>query len=188
MPTNKLWLEHTERAAWDSVEALRERLAKAEARVQSLLAGAPRVPELLDALEQAKLKYAPQADGLDAVVRELLALLERQEGELQRAKAPGPTVVSFAAPPPRPPLDSEDLEQPLRGAPEDEDFELSGFTNAMRRHSRTLEPVRDWERLLALAETKLDDLNELEGGPLREAAVELAILAGRIYAASRSAP
>ena len=27
MPTNKLWTEHTERAAWQSVEALREKLA-----------------------------------------------------------------------------------------------------------------------------------------------------------------
>ena len=48
MPTNKLWIEHTERAAWDSVEALRERLLKAESRLQALATGVDRVPQLLD--------------------------------------------------------------------------------------------------------------------------------------------
>jgi hypothetical protein len=55
-----------------------------------------------------------------------------------------------------------------------------------RRHeSGALELPRDLNRLLGLAENRLDDLAELEGGALREAAVELAILAGKIHAASR---
>src|SRR5688572_11476943 len=53
MPTNKLWIEHTERAAWDSVEALRERLVKAEARLQALAPHVHQLPQLLDALEHA---------------------------------------------------------------------------------------------------------------------------------------
>ena len=36
MPTNKLWLEHTEKAAWESVQALREKLAEADKRMQRL--------------------------------------------------------------------------------------------------------------------------------------------------------
>jgi hypothetical protein len=55
----------------------------------------------------------------------------------------------------------------------------------MQRHGVGAEPARDLNRLLSLAEQKLDDLTELEGAALREAAVELAILAGRIYGASK---
>src|SRR5882724_10094007 len=103
MPTNKLWIEHTERAAWDSVEALRERLLKAESRLQALATGVNRVPQLLDVLEEAKQKYAPDAEGHDHIVTELLSRIERLQGELDAAKTPEPTVVSFSAPLPRPP-------------------------------------------------------------------------------------
>ena len=188
MPTNKLWIEHTERAAWDSVEALRERLLKAESRLQALATGVDRVPQLLDLLEEAKQKYAPDAQGHDNIVAELLSRIQHLQGELEAAKTPEPMVVSFAAPLPRPPLDSDDLDAPLRSRADEDDFDLAGFTQTMQRRSeREAEgPARDLDRLLTLAEDKLDDLSELEGGALREAAVELAILAGRIYAASRS--
>jgi len=191
MPTNKLWIEHTERAAWDSVEALRERLLKAETRLQALAAGVERVPQLLDLLDEAKQKYAPDARGHDQIVAQLLARIERLQLELQAAKTPEPTQVSFASPVPRPPLDSEDLdESPRRGGKDDDDFDLAGFTQTMQRRNdeAAAEPPRDLERLLSMAEHKLDDLTELEGPALREAALELAILAGRIYGVSRAKP
>jgi hypothetical protein len=188
MPTNKLWIEHTERAAWDSVEALRERLLKAEARLQALATGVDRVPQLLDLLEEAKQKYAPDAQGHDAIVAELMARIERLQGELDAARTPEPMVVSFAAPPPRSRLDSDDLDQPLHSRPDDDDFDLAGFVQTMQRHGEreAAEPSRDLNRLLTLAEDKLDELTELEGAALREATVELALLSGRIFAASRS--
>jgi hypothetical protein len=34
MPTNKLWIEHTERAAWESVSALRNELAEEKKRFE----------------------------------------------------------------------------------------------------------------------------------------------------------
>ncbi len=189
MPTNKLWIEHTERAAWDSVEALRERLLKAESRLQALATGVDHVPQLLDLLDDAKQRYAPDAQGHDDIVAQLLARIERLQAELDAAKTPEPTVVHFAPPPARPRLDSDDLDQPARRRPEDDELDLTGFTQTMQRRSDDAgsEPTFDLERLLTLAEHKLDDLTELEGGALREAAVELAILAGRIYAASRAA-
>src|SRR3954470_13035770 len=82
MPTNKLWIEHTERAAWDSVEALRERLLKAESRLQALAAGIDQVPRLLDLLDEAKQRYAPDAQGHDGIVTQLLARIERLQAEL----------------------------------------------------------------------------------------------------------
>ena len=184
MPTNKLWIEHTERAAWDSVEALRERLSKAETRLQALAAGAERVPELLDALDSAKQKHAPDAPGYKDVVLELVAAIERLAAELAQAKLRQPTVVTFA-PASRPALDSEDLDPRIRSRVDDDDLELSAFTEAMQRRSETREPARDLNRLLALAENKVDDLTELEGAALREAALELALLAAKISAASR---
>jgi hypothetical protein len=189
MPTNKLWIEHTERAAWDSVDALRERLLKAESRLQALAMGVDRVPQLLDLLDEAKQKYASDAHGHDEIVAKLLALIERLQAELEAAKTPEPTVVSFAAPPPRPRLDSDDLDEPRRVGKED-DFDLTGFTQTMQRRcdDAASEPPRDLERLLTMAESKLDDLTELDGPALRDAAVELAILAGRIYGISKLKP
>jgi len=188
MPTNKLWIEHTERAAWDSVEALRERLLKAESRLQALATGVDRVPQLLDLLDEAKQKYAPDAQGHDQIVAQLLGRIEKLQTELDAAKAPEPTPVRFAPPPPRPRLDSDDLDEPPRRRVDDDDSELAGFAQTMQRRSATsgTEPARDLDRLLTQAEQKIDDLTELEGAALREAAVELAILAGRIYGASKS--
>jgi len=185
MPTNKLWIEHTERAAWDSVEALRERLAKAESRLQALAAGVDRIPQLLDLLDEAKQKYAPAAHGHDEVVAQLLSRLEKLQTELDAVKNPEPTQVSFAALPTRPRLDSEDLDEAGPPRADDDDFALADFAQTMQRRGATTEPGRDLNRLLSLAEQKLDDLTELEGAALREVAVELAILAGRIYSASK---
>lgn len=187
MPTNKLWIEHTERAAWDSVEALRERLLKAESRLQALATGVDRVPQLLDLLDEAKQKFAPEAQTHDEIVSQLLSRIDQLQSELDTVKTPEPTVISYSAPLPRPRLDSDDLDLPAPDSRDDVDPDLSSFTQSMlRRSERQGEgTLRDLNRLLSQAEDKLDDLTELEGGALREAAVELAILAGKIHAASR---
>jgi hypothetical protein len=190
MPTNKLWIEHTERAAWDSVEALRERLLKAEQRLQALAPHVDRLPELLDALEQAKQKLSLPGAPPDGVVTALLARIDAHQGELSAARAAATTVIDFGSPPPRPRLDSDELDGPPSDPLEDEPDVVDDFTRAMRRHESAARPEgelpRDLNRLLALAETKLDDLTELEGGALREAALDLALIAARVHAASRS--
>jgi hypothetical protein len=187
MPTNKLWIEHTERAAWDSVEALRDRLLKAEGRLQALLPEVDHLPELLTALEKAKQAFATDATTHEEIVSKLVVRIERLQADLDTTKTPEPMVVSFSAPlPSRPQLDSEDLDEPEQH--DDDDLDLATFTQTMQRRFERdpSEAPKDLNRLLAQAETKLDDLTELEGSALREAAVELAILAARIYGASRS--
>jgi hypothetical protein len=188
MPTNKLWIEHTERAAWDSVEALRERLLKAEQRLQALATGVDRVPQLLDLLDVAKQKYAPNARAHDEIVAELLTRIDKLQSELDAAAAPGPLQVTFVTPPPRPRLDSDELDAPPRQREDDDELDLASFAQSMQRRGQSVghDAPRDLERLLTLAENKVDDLAELEGPTLREAAVELAILAGRIYGASKT--
>jgi hypothetical protein len=189
MPTNKLWIEHTERAAWDSVEALRERLLKAEQRLQALAPHVDRLPELLDALEQAKQKLSLDRAPLDEVVTSLVARIDAHQGELSAARATATTVIDFGTPPPRPRLDSDELDEPPSDRFENAPDVVDDFTRAMRRHESAPRPEgelpRDLNRLLALAETKLDDLTELEGGALREAALDLALIAARGHAASR---
>jgi hypothetical protein len=118
-------------------------------------------------------------------VVELVAELERLQAELSQSKQQPPTVVSFAPAPARPRMDSEDLDPQLRSRVDDEDLELSAFTQGMQRRFQAQEPARDLNRLLALTENKVDDLTELEGAALREASLDLALLAAKIYAASR---
>jgi hypothetical protein len=189
MPTNKLWIEHTERAAWDSVEALRERLLKAEQRLQALAPHVDRLPELLDALEQAKQKLSLDRAPPDEVVASLVARIDAHPGELNAARAAATTIIDFGSLPPRPRLDPDELDEPPSDRFEDAPDLVDDFTRAMRRHEsearRDGELPRDLNRLLALAETKLDDLTELEGGALREAALDLALIAARVHAASR---
>jgi hypothetical protein len=186
MPTNKLWIEHTERAAWDSVEALRERLAQAENRLQALTPGVTRVAALLDLLEEAKRRYAPDVQTHDEIVARLLARIREHDAERETAKTPELVVMNFSAAP-APPPESEDFAHGSDPT-EDEDFDLAGFTQSMQRRAEQAprEPSRDLNRLLALADDKLDELNELEGAALRDAALELAILAAQIHAASRA--
>jgi hypothetical protein len=119
------------------------------------------------------------------VVSELLTRLEALQAELAAAKTPEPTVVSFGAPVSRPRMDSEDLDPADADAEDDPD--IGNFTQTMRRRHEAGagELPRDLNRLLELAEQRLDDLAELEGATLREAAVDLAILAARIHEASR---
>ena len=192
MPTNKLWIEHTERAAWDSVEALRERLLKAEARLQALTPGVERVPELLDLLDTAKQKYAADAQTHDEIVAQLLRRLERLQTELDAVRTPEPTVISFSAPPPRARFEADDAEPPTRRSREEDEpaLDLATFTQTLLRHGERshVDTKADLERLLAQAEDKVDELPELEGAALREAAVELALLAARIHAGSRERP
>jgi hypothetical protein len=187
MPTNKLWLEHTERAAWDSVEALRERLLKAEERLQALLPNVERVPLLLDLLQQAKQKHALQAPSHDQILAELLGRLDSLQEQLQAARTPEPTVVSFDAPAVRQRFDSDDLDDDPESRRGDDWLDLGAFTQTMRRRHehRSGELPSDLNRLLELAEKSLDDLAELEGVALREAAVDLALLAASIYDESR---
>jgi hypothetical protein len=188
MPTNKLWIEHTERAAWDSVEALREKLSKAEQRLQALMPNVDRVPELLDLLQQARLKHAQDAQSQAEIVQRLLERVDSLQAQLEAARTPPPSVVNFGAQEFRPKLDSDELDDAPDSDERGERPDIADFTQIMRRRHEGSGVVlsREVNRLLSLAETKLDDLAELEGAALREAAVDLAILAALIHEASRS--
>src|SRR5262245_10585525 len=101
MPTNKLWIEHTERAAWESVEALREKLADAEKRMQRMAPPVEGWQGVFDALERAGQQYQLPGAGYAEWLRALVERLERAEmrnrsleEELSRSRESGVAVAA----------------------------------------------------------------------------------------------
>ena len=97
MPTNKLWIEHTERAAWQSVEALRDKLADAEKRAERLAPPIEGWRALIDAIDalraEQKLGGETYAEAVRALVTELKAVSTRArelETELARTRGSAP--------------------------------------------------------------------------------------------------
>ena len=79
MPTNKLWIEHTERAAWQSVQALREKLAEAERRAERMAPPVQGWRELFAALDAARESHALGGETYAELLRSVLERLERLE-------------------------------------------------------------------------------------------------------------
>ena len=192
MPTNKLWLEHTEQAAWQSVDALREKLTLAEQRQARLAPPVEGWQTLLDELDRAKGEHGVVGESYAAVVR---ALLERLASVAEQARAvaqgaargvePGPSVVVVAPAASRASRrgrnerhDDEDEDAPL--AP---DAPASGEARLFREiRSRYQELLRGRGRegasaLLSDIEARLDDLPDLDPGELGDVAADLAALA-----------
>jgi len=194
MPTNKLWIEHTERAAWESVEALRDKLADAEKRMQRMAPPVEGWREVFDALEEAGRRHALPG----ATYAELMAsLLERVESaqararsledELSRARESQLTVAAIDSTRveplrevPRDYLDDDDLDPSPREA---RSRSFARFFSAVERRYRS--QLRDGARgdldaLIAAIEGKIDDLADLDEPELADAAVDLAALAMRL--------
>jgi hypothetical protein len=182
VPTNKLWIEHTERAAWQSVDALREKLALAEQRQQRLAPPVEGWRELFDALDGAKLEHALPGETYAAMLRSLLARVASAESrvrELEQAGLAAPVTVSVEAARRRSPAVAHVL------ADEDDandDERSSGEARLFREiHARFQRLVRERERdapgLLADVEERLAELPDLDPGELADAAADLGALA-----------
>jgi hypothetical protein len=181
VPTNKLWIEHTERAAWQSVDALREKLALAEQRQQRLAPPVEGWRELFDVLDAAKHERTLEGDSYAAMIRALLeriATVEARVRELEDAapKLAVPITVALDATRVQsvtPPLDDDEVEHEARPA---------GEARLFREiHGRYLRLVRERQRdaagLLADIEERLDELPDLDPGELADAAADLGALA-----------
>lgn len=184
MPTNKLWIEHTERAAWQSVDALREKLALAEQRQQRLAPPVEGWRELFDALDAAKREHTLAGESYAAMLRSLLERIVSAEGRVRELEGAAPKVVmpvTVAVEPARPQapavtralLDDDELEDDARSA---------GEARLFREiHARYQQLVRERERdaagLLADVEERLAELPDLDPGELAAAAADLGALA-----------
>jgi hypothetical protein len=189
LPVNKLWLEHTERAAWESVEALREKLLEAEKRIERLAPPVEGWPELLATLDALKEERGLGAHSYGALIRELnelltesLASARASEGELarEREKRALPAATTRAKR-----FDSED-ELPSALMADEDEYESGAGAQALRNlwrryraHLRETSRISPDNLLLAI-EGEVDQLAELDEPDLPDAALTLAVLAMRL--------
>src|SRR5262245_14713334 len=129
MPTNKLWIEHTERAAWQSVQALREKLAEAERRAERLAPPLEGWRELLVALDRARDSHALGGETYAELIRALLERLDRAETERRALHA------RLAGEPPR--ALAEPVAQPARRSRRDDRAGFLGDDLDAERPSRS---------------------------------------------------
>jgi hypothetical protein len=189
MPTNKLWLEHTERAAWESVEALREKLLEAEKRIERLAPPVEGWPELLAALDAVKEERGLSSSNYARLIRELnerMAAVDASarstEAELtrERERRSVPVASARAAR-----FDSSD-ELPEALLADEDEYEsgagaqfLRSLWRGYRAHVREASRVSPDSLVLAI-EAEVDQLAELDEPELPEAALRLAVLAMRL--------
>jgi len=178
MPTNKLWIEHTERAAWQSVEALRDKLAELEQRQARLAPPIEGWQALLDALDALrvgqKLPAGTYAETLRRLVDELKAAAGRTrelEAEVARSRGVAPVAIAPRGEPRRSRHD-DDHGEPSRG-------EERLLREIRRRHRAFVAEKGRWDpsAVLADVEARLGDLPELDPSELADAAADLAALA-----------
>jgi hypothetical protein len=195
MATNKLWLEHTERAAWESVEALREKLLEAEKRIERLappVEGWSRLLAVLDAVKEERGLLASDYAGLIRELVERLTALDESaratEGELAREREKRSVPVPTA----RSPRFDSGGELPAALLADEDEYEsgagaqfLRNLWRRYRGHLRETTRMSPDNVLLAI-ESEVDQLAELDEPELAEAALTLAVLAMRLeYEARR---
>ncbi|MCA9620392.1 MAG: hypothetical protein KC731_15325 [Myxococcales bacterium] len=197
MPTNRDWLEHTEKAAWDTVGALREQVAEAQERADRLTRLEPTLPRLAELLDEAceSLGIPTQAPAIvvEKLIAEVTRLREAQATQEQapppprRSESPAsrPEAVSPTARPSEPAASSaglprgmrwfaKQLTQRLHQRDDEDDFGPPGAT---------LPEVAPW------VEERLRSLTPLPYAPtaVRQAALALGVLAFELARAARRA-
>jgi hypothetical protein len=197
MPTNKLWIEHTEKAAWESVQALRDKIAEAERRIERLGPPVAAWQPLLDELDRLRSELGL---GDESYVDVLRAVLERAASDRARVSV----------------LERERVEQSVRerereqqALPREQPFDVTELMRHRGHESfdddvdvddgdrqppsrgvsqRDLDCRRrelladralpnDVDALLRLIDTKVADLGDVEGQALADAALDLGVFA-----------
>jgi chromosome segregation ATPase len=184
MPTNKLWLEHTEKAAWESVQALREKLADAERRIERLAPPVAAWQSLLDELDRARAELGLQNENYAEVLRRLLERAVRQnerllELERERARRTQQSEQAFDVIALTRGLGHESFDDDDESEPQGR--RVSQIDRAVQRRRRELVADQalpdDVDALLSSIDARVADLGDVEGKALSDAAVDLGVLA-----------
>jgi chromosome segregation ATPase len=194
MPTNKLWIEHTERAAWESVKALRSELAEANKRLERLTPPVEGWQALFGALDAAKEDHALGGKTYAEILRGLLDRLTLAEARLRAAQeglarahlpaAPAPTASSTN-------VRQKDSEAPASEPMPDFTALARRFVRAMQRRYEAISPADrplGVDEALAAVSAKVDELAAMDEIELADAAVDLAVLALCIHKEAQSGP
>jgi hypothetical protein len=181
MPTNREWIEHTERAAWDTVQSLRRQIEEERARVLRLTPVRESWHRIIEVLDVAKAEHGITAEHYADVVDALAAALRKAKEEREHlayklkteqkaAEGAGQRVEMV-------PLQAE--ERPPRG------IRVRWFSEkiaALRKQqlvaARGRKPLT-LERLVGALEAKVDELSGATGSEVARIAVELGALALR---------
>ncbi|SRR5690606_14879603 len=184
MPTNKLWLEHTERAAWDSVQALREKLASAEDRLARFAPAGENWKKILDALDGVRADLGAEQESYGNLAsrlaeelnraRDRVAETEREVAELRRS------------------LETRAAVSPVAQATRADDGVASSedpsVAKTLRRLARRLENeswparprARDIDNAVAAIERRLEELDDTPASGRAELTLEIAAFAVRL--------
>jgi hypothetical protein len=193
MPTNKLWIEHTERAAWESVSALRSELAEANKRLERLTPPVEGWQGLFAALDAAKAEHALGGKTYAEILRGILDRLGLAETRLRAAQES----LSRAHLPAAPPESSTNVrrrvvsEAPPSSPPPDFTTVARRFVRAMQQRYESTPPL---ERPLGIDEAltaitaKVEELADMDDAALADAAVDLAVLALCLHCESQDRP
>ncbi|MEQ9317930.1 MAG: hypothetical protein RIF41_02185 [Polyangiaceae bacterium] len=87
MPTNRDWLEHTEKAAWDTVGALREQVAEARAQADRLTRLSPTLPRIAELIDESREALGIKSQAPAVVIEQLLTRLREASEERDRLEA-----------------------------------------------------------------------------------------------------
>jgi hypothetical protein len=189
MPTNKLWIEHTERAAWQSVQALREKLTEAEQRAERMAPPAEGWRALFDALDAARDSHALSGATYADLIRAALDRLARAEAERRSLEARVTGEPTRAPTELRPAPTRRRRRDDGRLLDDDDDDDATSerpnrserrFFREIRQRARELareRPRPDPGAVLSEIETRLADLPELDAAEIADIAADLAALA-----------
>jgi hypothetical protein len=194
MPTNKLWIEHTERAAWESVSALRTELAEEKKRIERLAPPVEGWQALFEAIDVLQQQHALGGKTYADVVRGIvdrLALLEARlraaQEDLARAHVPAAPAATSSSTQVRSATSSE----PPPSPDEPSDFLVVArrFVRAMQRRYGAMEQDAGVgiDELLGSLAAKVDELADMDEIELADAAVDVAVLALCLHKEARSA-
>jgi hypothetical protein len=183
VPTNKLWIEHTERAAWQSVQALREKLAEAEQRAERMAPPAQGWRELFAELDAARANHALAGTSYAELLASALERLARVESERRALETRLAGEARPAAPERDPPRRRR---ADTYGTSDESDFDERGARSERRFFREVRERVRELgaerprpnpEAELGDIETRLADLPALDAAEIADIAADLAALA-----------
>lgn len=194
MPTNPKWLEHTERAAWDTVQTLRRQIEQEQQRSARLAPAGESWKRILDLLDKAKGEHHLAADRYADILELLCSELGRAKSERdaldrqlsqqrQESNRNAPAVVEVIPRDPR----SESSEKPSSQG-------SSWFTRRVDevRRQRELEGASlkrlSYEGCLTAVERKLEELEDTSPADAAPLAAELGALALRLAELGRRTP
>jgi hypothetical protein len=179
MPTNPLWLEHTEKAAWDTVEALRTELERERQRLERLTRLHPAWPKIVERLDELKREHGIGSDDVAETVDRLSALLgeavrkrDELERELHEERVKFERERMLAAP-------GLERREPAR----DLGPSVRWFARLLEQRRReasaraTKPDAKDAQRFVAALEHKLDELVHARPSELFELAIDIGHLA-----------